>query len=221
MSGNHQSEIQERNSPMLTTRYWTPAVGSSLGAVLVLSSLFPGTAAADGGSAPPAMTIKMSDGSARAVPGSQNAYRITLTNLGRSELRKLRLVQSLPARSTRASAGQAGVVGKDGTITWTVDAAPGKAIEVTSRAVTGTVDRSANSIASTVCAHVAGRRAPVVCASDLTPVSAGAAGPQGAGADHDASDELLPGLLGASAAAATAGGAVWLLRRRRAGAASA
>ncbi len=143
-----------------------------LGVALLLLGAHATTAQAE--TLDPQLSIAVDDGSASARSGDKISYTLTVTNLGTTKIKDLRVSQSVPQGASVLSVGSRGRQAP-GKISWSVALAPtGKATMRTTMAL-GATPESALRLASVACAQVSAEGPPLVCATDSDQLPAGAA----------------------------------------------
>ncbi|MCK7623816.1 hypothetical protein MUU72_12025 [Streptomyces sp. RS10V-4] len=149
----------------------------------------PGAAPAPRPAPAPAVAVAVTDGVDRAAAGTRLDYRITVQNLGATDLPGARIEQEMPATTDTATA-PGGTAARDGTggwlAVWRADL-PAHGTQVfTSAAVLGTrpdTGAAAGTLraATTVCVHAGPSAAPLACSGDLDDLPAPGAEPERAG----------------------------------------
>lgn len=155
----------------------------------------------------PALALKVDNGTMTSKPGQVHTYAVLLRNLGATDLRDVRVTETLPAGVTLLDAGGGTVLaGADTQVTWTVDLPVGHHLVHT---VEARVDRlpDEHGVTSTACARLGDSSVPVVCSTDADRLPAEAADTAGV-----STTTLLGGI---AAALVVAGAAAWYFVRRR------
>ena len=130
--------------------------------------------AAPAASSGPQLSIAVDNGRTSAAPGQVLDYVLTLTNLGSSEVKGLRVTQSVPAGLTLVKADGGGQA-KNGNVGWKVDLAAAKATTFHVRMKVSATPKELLRLATVACAGLASKTAPIVCASHSDQLPAGAA----------------------------------------------
>ncbi|MGA4877779.1 hypothetical protein NCG97_19445 [Streptomyces lydicamycinicus] len=188
-------------------------------ALLCAATLHAPSAAASAAKAPPAVsvTVSVTDGADAPESGKRLDYRITVHNLGASEVHDARIEQRMPATTTSATAPGGRVEG-DGVgeqkVIWRSDL-PAHDIRVfTATAVLGGHAEPAASAApgtrrpaATVCVYVGESFAPTACSGDVDDLPESTPESEG--------DSWMGWAAGAGATALLGPGVVRAVRRRR------
>lgn len=188
-------------------------------ALLCAATLHAPSAAASAAKAPPAVsvTVSVTDGADAPESGKRLDYRITVHNLGASEVHDARIEQRMPATTTSATAPGGRVEG-DGVgeqkVIWRSDL-PAHDIRVfTATAVLGGRAEPAASAApgtrrpaATVCVYVGESFAPTACSGDVDDLPESTPESEG--------DSWMGWAVGAGATALLGPGVVRAVRRRR------
>ena len=151
--------------------------GSRLAAVLLCAAmlLLSGSATSARADTPdPQLSIAVDDGSTSVRSGDKLSYTITVTNLGTSKVKDLRVSQTVPTGASVVSAGSHGDEAK-GKISWSVDLGAAQKVTVRTTLALGTTPGSALRLATVACAQVSAKGPALVCASDSDQLPAGAA----------------------------------------------
>jgi uncharacterized repeat protein (TIGR01451 family)/LPXTG-motif cell wall-anchored protein len=163
----------------------------------------------------PQLSIAVDNGRTTAVVGDRLSYTITVRNLGSTQVRGLRVSQTMPAGLRFESAGSHGVA-KAGTVTWTLNL---KANGSTTLHTDGTVTKTPAQLlrlATVACARLSDKGLPLVCASHSDQLPAGAAAELALAGNEETSwpsAGLVTALAGVGVLAAAA--ALVFRRRRR------
>ena len=167
----------------------------------------------------PQLSIAVTDGRTSVQEGDQLTYTVQLRNIGRHDVRRLRLVQTLPAGLRLISATRRPAT-RPGSLTWRISLPAG---HTDTFRVTGRVGRTPGQLlrlATVVCASAGSGTRPIVCGahSDELPAGAVAGAQEGRAAASAASERTRREVL--RPAAAGLGllliiSVTWLLIRRR------
>ena len=159
----------------------------------------------------PVLSIAVDNGRTSSAAGDQLTYKITLRNLGTTNVRGLEVTQSLPAGLALIRADRHGSA-RPGRVVWPAELKAGQVATFTTVTRLGQTADEVLRLATVACATTRGAEKPLVCAthSDLLPAGAGAR----AGGKSD--PRGWTGLVAAAAGLAILGlAAAVVLRRRR------
>ena len=167
----------------------------------------------------PQLSIAVTDGRTSVQEGDQLTYTVQLHNIGRHDVRRLRLVQTLPAGLRLISATRRPAT-RPGSLTWRISLPAG---HTSTFRVTGRVGHTPGQLlrlATVVCASAGSSTRPIVCGahSDELPAGAVAAAQQGRAAATAASERTRREVLRPAAAGLVLLliiSVTWLLIRRR------
>lgn len=167
----------------------------------------------------PQLSIEVTDGRSSVEEGDQVTYTVQLHNIGRHIVRRLRLVQTLPAGLKLISASRRPAT-RPGSLTWQISLPAG---HTESFRVTGRVGHTPGQLlrlATVVCASAGPSARPIVCGahSDELPAGAVAAAQAGRAAASAASEHTRMEVLRPAAAGLVLLliiSVTWLLIRRR------
>jgi uncharacterized repeat protein (TIGR01451 family) len=123
--------------------------------------------------AAPQLAIKVTDGRLTAATGETLAYTTTLENQGASAVKRLVISQSIPREAAFVSADSGGAV-EGSSVRWTVSLKVGAKVTMHSKLSVSVPPRDVLRLASVSCASLTVKSAPIVCASDLDQLPAGA-----------------------------------------------
>jgi uncharacterized repeat protein (TIGR01451 family) len=199
----------------------TPYPSTSASAHPSTSAAAPKPAAAASGAAAahlPELSIAVSDGRQHVQPGDLLTYAVKIHNIGKRNVPRLRIVQTLPVNMKLISATRH-PTRHAGQLTWHLNL---PAQHVNTFHVVGRVGRTPRQLlrlATIACANIGGSARPIVCAAHSDELPAGAIA--AAHASHAAAARSQPGylrLLGAALVLAVVASGSWLvfrLTRRR------
>src|SRR5690348_1426067 len=167
----------------------------------------------------PQLSIAVTDGRTSVQEGDQLTYTVQLHNIGRHDVRRLRLVQTLPAGLRLISATRRPAT-RPGSLTWRISLPAG---HTGTFRVTGRVGHTPGQLlrlATVVCASAGPSTRPIVCGahSDELPAGAVAAAQEGRAAASAASERTRREVLRPAAAGLVLLLIIsvsWLLIRRR------
>jgi len=196
--------------------------GSRLAAVLLcaVTLLLSGNAATAHADTPePQLSIAVDDGSAAAKSGDKLSYTVTVTNLGTTKVKDLRVSQTIPTGASLVTAGSHGDEAK-GKVSWSVDLGAAQEVTMRTTMTLGSTPESALRLATVACAQVTAKGPAVVCASDSDLLPAGAAAAEAVQPESAASSWWLDGRApwyagGGAALVVVVVGAMLLVRRQR------
>ncbi|MEV8638149.1 hypothetical protein AB0395_41500 [Streptosporangium sp. NPDC051023] len=159
----------------------------------------------------PKLSIGIDNGRTTTKEGDRLTYTVTVHNIGTTDARKLRLVQTMPSGLRFVSADGHGT-SKEGEVAWNVDLPAGKDATFHTTAQVLATPEDLLRLATIACASAAGGDRPIVCATHSDQLPAGAAAEAAGRAISSATDRPWYIPTGAALlAVATLG--VWAFRK--------
>jgi uncharacterized repeat protein (TIGR01451 family) len=176
------------------------------GAVVWLA-LLPGTAAA----APPQLSIAVDNDHEDVRTGDTLEYKVTIRNLGTSDVKALRVTQNSAPGLEVKSAKPAGRRGAEG-ITWRLNVKANGTATVRSTMTVVAAPKDTKRIATVACARMSADAPPIVCATHSARLPTGE--PAAAASTSDTAIPLWWPIGGAAALLSAAAATFVVLRRR-------
>jgi uncharacterized repeat protein (TIGR01451 family) len=158
----------------------------------------------------PQLSIAVTDGRTSVQEGDQLTYTVQLHNIGRHDVRRLRLVQTLPAGLRLISATRRPAT-RPGSLTWRISLPAG---HTSTFRVTGRVGHTPGQLlrlATVVCASAGPSTRPIVCGAHSDELPAGAVA--AAASERTRREVLRPAAAGLVLLLIIS--VTWLLIRRR------
>ncbi len=181
------------------------------------SAVTPKSAAAASGAAAahaPELSIGVSDGRQHVQPGDLLTYAVKIHNIGKRDVPRLRIVQTLPVNMKLISATRH-PTRHAGQLTWQLNLPAQRTYTFYVVGRVGRTPRQLLRLAAIACANIGASSRPIVCAAHSDELPAGAIA--AAHASHAAATGSQPGylrLLGAALVLTVVASGSWLVFRR-------